>query len=59
MHLKNYFRKKLAFKLNSAPKKHEDKVQGIQKQVREYQTRGDGRKGMFGLQIHVDHEFNQ
>ena len=38
-------RRKIVFKLNSAPKKHKEKVLSIQKQVREYQSRGDG-KGM-------------
>ena len=32
------------FKLNSSPKKHKEKVLAIQKQVREYQSRGDGRR---------------
>ena len=33
------------FALSSAPTKHKEKVAGIQKQVREYQTNGEG-KGM-------------
>lgn len=33
------------FKINSAPKKHKEKVLSIQRQVRDYQSRGDG-KGM-------------
>ena len=40
-----FSRRKIVFKLNSAPKKHKEKVLSIQKQVREYQSRGDG-KGM-------------
>ena len=31
------------FKLNSSPTKHKEKVLGIQRQVRDYQSRGDGR----------------
>jgi len=40
-----YARSKIVFALSSAPKKHKEKVADIQKQVREYQTDGDG-KGM-------------
>ena len=39
------YRSKIVFALSSAPKKHKEKVADIQKQVREYQTDGDG-KGM-------------
>ena len=38
-------RSKIVFALSSAPTKHKEKVAGIQKQVREYQTNGEG-KGM-------------
>lgn len=40
-----YTRSKIVFALSSAPTKHKEKVADIQKQVREYQSNGEG-KGM-------------
>ena len=48
-------RRRIVFKLNSAPKRHKEKVLNIQKQVRDYQSRGDG-KGMCAVSPAQEHE---